>query len=130
MVKFYQIIIGIYLILQCHSVIYTQTDWEYVGVFKDREVFYIKSSVLRGANTFVIAVIKPINTGLDDQGIEFEYATMKCIYRKNYRNEVKCIISNRIYHYKDNTVRKSDMPNIELSLNYDRVVSDLYNKIK
>ena len=119
-----------YLILQFTSIIYTQTDWEYVGVFRDKQVYYIKNSVLRGTNLFVIVVLKPINISLDDQGNEFEYATLKCFFLKDYRNEVKCIISTKIYHYKDNTTRLSDMPNTEFGLNFDRVISDLYNKIK
>lgn len=130
MVKLYYFLIAFYFMLHLQGVTQSQTDWVYVGNFENDEVYYIKSSVLRGDNTFVIVVLKPMFNGFDEEGKEFEYLTLKCIFYKDYRNEVKCLVSNRIFHYKDNTYRKSVFPNLELSLNFDRVLYDLYNKIK
>ena len=111
------------------SSVSSQQNWEYVGKFRGNEIYYIKNSVSKGPYTYVLVVIKPGNTSVDDFGNKYDYATVSCIYLKDYRNEIMCRISNKIYYYNDNTQKKSIMPSIEVRLNFDKIVSDLYYKI-
>jgi hypothetical protein len=111
-------------------VCYSQQNWDFVGVFNDKDIYYDKTSVLRGTYTYVLVKAQPKKPGKDDVGNDFVYLTVKCIYYKDEHSEIKCVISDRIYYYSDNTFRKSAMPKIEFGLNYQRVINDLYNKIK
>ena len=128
MVKQICIIIGTVLVLNVIS--YSQHNWVYVGVFKDKDIYYDKTSVVRGIYTYVLVKAQPKTPGTDEQGNDFVYLTVKCIYYKDEHSEIKCIISDRIYFYSDNTFRKSTIPKIEVGLNYQRVIHDLYEKIK
>ncbi len=127
MLKLSFVIISIFIL---QSIAFTQNNREFVGVFNDKDIYFEKGSVVRGTYTFVLVIAKPQKASNDDKGNAFEYFSVKCIYYKNYQNEVKCILSDRIYYYSDNTFRKSEMAKIEVGLNYHRVINDLYNKVK
>src|SRR4030095_897864 len=128
MMKLYIILISILVTITIKS--YSQTNWEYIGVFNEKDIYYDKSSVVRGTYTYVLVKGKPKAFVTDDAGKEFEYLTVNCIFYKNFVNQIRCVISDRIYYYSDNTFRKSAMPKIEVSLNYAKVINDLYNKIR
>jgi hypothetical protein len=119
-----------FLLIILSSNSYSQFSWEFVGVFNDKDIYYDKNSVIRDVLTYALVIAKPQKPSKDELGKEYMYFTLKCVFYKNVYSEIKCSLSDRIYYYSDNTFRKFGGPKLELSLNYNRVISDLYNKIK
>ena len=110
--------------------LYSQSKWEYIGVFNDKDIYYDKTSVTKGRYNYVLVMGKPKNFAKDDLGKDFKYVTVKCVFYDNVMNQVRCVISDRIYYYEDNSYRKSAFPKIDVALTYDRIINDLYNKIR
>lgn len=129
MYKFVFIII--FSLLTLSSSLFSQKfNWDYIGVYNDKDIYYDKSTVVRDVLTYVLVIAKPKNPAIDDLGKEYDYFTLKCIFYKNNQNEIRCVLSDRIYYYSDNSFRKINAPKLEVSLNFNRVISDLYNKVK
>ncbi len=124
-----------YLLISCiliisYSISYSQSDWEYLGVFKDNDIYFLKSTVSKGINTSVVVAAKPKIVKTDEEGIPYEYVSVSCIFRKNSQNEVRCLITNKIIYYDKRTFKKAEFTTMDVGLNFHKVVTDLWNRIK
>lgn len=113
------------------SNLFAQTgDWEYIGIYKDNDVYYMKSSVVRGDPLMVVVVLKPQFPKNDTEGNPYKYITVMLMFHMDSRSTIRCLISNRIVYYDDKTYKKLDFPKLDVTLDYHETLKDLYNKIK
>jgi hypothetical protein len=119
------------LLVMVTSPVWAQSsDWIYVGQTVKYDIYYLKNSITRGTYTYVTVAAKFRNKETDSDGKEYKYASAILAYYKSAWNDLRCIIANMRYYYTDNDYRKGTEPKKEYIVTNNKILNDIYEKIK
>jgi hypothetical protein len=113
--------------MECYS--QQKVGWVYLGKEIGYEFYYKQNTIVRGNNYFVVVVGIPQQEMKDPSGVVINYVSANVtFYESTYG--LRCMISNHIYYYSDNTFKNANLPKRDLPISHYALLSKLYNAIR
>ena len=108
---------------------FSQTGWVNLGKEIGYDISYMENTIIRGNNTFVIVVGVPLQEMKDENNTVIKYITVNITFYQSTAG-IRCIISNQLNFYEDNTYKKRGMPKRDVPITFYNLLMKLYDAVK
>jgi len=109
--------------------LFSQTGWVYLGKEIGYDLYYKENTIVRGNNPFVVVVGVPLKEMKDNNNSVIKYVSVNITFYQSSTG-LRCLISNHLYFYEDNTYKKAPLPNRDIPITYYNLLSKLYDAIR
>jgi len=123
-----KLIFCLYLLISV-SVYAQQTGWVNIGKEIGYDFFYKQNTIVRGINTFVVVVGVPLQEMKDENNTVIKYVTVNITFYQSTAG-IRCIISNQLNFYDDNTYKSRGLPKRDIPITFYNLLMKLYDAIK